>query len=134
MKIKAFFYLFFAITISLMAFKTPHIHSYNLENTNIKTVEGKAYWISYYNNGRDKKLYITQVYNNDCNHCNNEITTAFKKWLILNDYENTVSAVNIDNLNDIEEASLEKRRENTILKYKGYGYSIVRVGFSYEED
>ena len=43
MKIKAFFYLFFAITISLMAFKNPHIDSCNLDNTNIKTVEGKAY-------------------------------------------------------------------------------------------
>ena len=133
MKSKTFTIIFIASLFCIIGFTNQPINNQNV-SAEMKTNEGKAYWISYYNNGRDKKLYITQVYNNDCNHCNNEITAAFKKWLILNDYENTVSTVNIDNLNDIEEASLEKRRENTILKYKSYGYSIVRVGFSYKEE
>jgi hypothetical protein len=36
-------------------------------------------------------------------------------------------------LQDIEEASLEQRREKTILKYKGYDYAIVKVNFTYNE-
>lgn len=94
--------------------------------------QGKSYWFSYYNNGNSKKLYLTDVYNNDCNYCSNEIKASFKKWLILNDYENTVTSVNIDSQQDIEAASLEERREKIILKYKGYGYTIVRVNYSYQ--
>lgn len=119
------------ITIFLCSF------NYNNETKNYlknhSEEQGKAYWYSFYNNGRDKKLYITQVYNNDCNHCSNEINEAFKKWLILNDYENSVTIVNINSLQDIEEASLEERREKTILKYKGYDYVIVKVNFTYNE-
>ncbi|MBC7507742.1 MAG: hypothetical protein H7320_03195 [Ferruginibacter sp.] len=126
--------LLFTAIFGLMGFTYQRTPANYTAGKTIKTDEGKAYWYSYYNNGNDKKLYITQVYNNDCNYCSNEITAAFKKWLILNDYENTVTTVNIDNLNDIEAASLETRRENTIIKYKGYGYSIVRVGFTYKEE
>lgn len=33
---------------------------------------GKAYWCTYYIKN-DNAVYITNVYNNDCNHCQNEI-------------------------------------------------------------
>jgi len=137
--------MFVIITIVCSSFKPLNSSSVPIKNFSencgpFRTIpagtthEGKAYWYSYYNNGNNKKLYITQVYNTDCNYCNNEITSSFKKWLILNDYENTVSTVNIDNLQDIDAESLQKRREATIIKYKGYGYSIVKVDFSYNED
>ncbi|MFA5298253.1 MAG: hypothetical protein WC389_08620 [Lutibacter sp.] len=104
-----------------------------IENKETVLADGKAYWFSFYNNGTNKKLYISQVYNNDCNHCSNEITADFKKWLILNDYENTVSTQNINNLQDVDESTLESRREAIIIRYKGYGYSIVSVNFKYTE-
>lgn len=118
-------------SIFLCSFNDIKLTKSELENDSAKL--GKAYWYSYYNDGTDKKLYITQVYNTDCDHCGNEIKEAFKKWLILNDYENAVSKVNIDSLHDIDEGSLEKRRESTIIKYKGYDYTIVRVNFTYNE-
>lgn len=127
------------ILIPMILIMTVFLFSFNYKNdtnNNLKSHsvdQGKAYWYSFYNNGIDKKLYITQVYNNDCNHCSNQINEAFKKWLILNDYENHVTIVNINSLQDIEEPSLEERREKTILKYKGYNYAIVKVNFTYNE-
>lgn len=135
MKLRNFVYALLLLTgIGIMGFKSHNEIPVKRPCNSLKMTNGKAYWYSYYNKGADKKLYITKVYNNNCNHCSAEITAAFKEWLILNDYENTVSSVNIDNLNDIEEAALEKRSDATIIKYKGYGYSIIKVEFAYKAD
>lgn len=93
--------------------------------------EGKAWWCTYYLDEVNMKLYISYVYNNDCDHCSNEITADFKKWLILNDYVNSPSAVNITSLHDVNEKSLEERRKDTLLKYKERGFAVFNLSYKY---
>jgi hypothetical protein len=76
-------------------------------------------------------MYITKVYNNDCNHCQNEIAESLKKWLILNDYDHQVSTVNIISIHDVDEASLTERRTEKILERKQKGYNVIYIGFTY---
>ena len=127
---KSISFLAVLLTLIIVQSFTPNAA---IENKETVHADGKAHWFSYYNNGTNKKLYISQVYNNDCDHYNNEITGDFKKWIILNDYENTVSTQNINNLQDVDESTLESRREAIIIRYKGCGYSIVKVNFKYTE-
>ena len=91
---------------------------------------GKAYWFSYYIKN-DNTVYVTKVYNNDCNHCGNEISEAFVKWLILNDYDNRATTLHVNNMNDVKESALDERRTEKILWYKQKGYAVVNVGFTY---
>lgn len=95
---------------------------------------GKAWWYSYYVNDPAKKIYITEVYNNDCYYCNNETSEAFKKWLIMNDYDHKASTLHIICLRDSKESSAKERRDETIYKYKQKDYAVIKVGFTYKED
>lgn len=94
--------------------------------------EGKAWWCSYYIKD-DKIVYITKVYNTNCNHCQNEIAVAFKKWLILNDYDNQATTLHVTSMSDVTESKLEERREEYIINRKQKNYSVVNVGFTYTE-
>lgn len=97
------------------------------------TSEGKAWWCSYYTKN-SKTIYITKAYNNDCNHCQNEIAVAFEKWLILNDYDNHASTRNMISINDVTKANIEERREKYIIDRKQKGYSVINVGFTFTEN
>ena len=94
--------------------------------------EGKAWWCSYYIKN-DKIVYITKVYNNDCNHCQNEIATSFVKWLILNDYDNQAGTLHVTSISDVTKAELEERREKYIIDRKQKNYSVVDVGFTFTD-
>ncbi len=131
--IKFFFaVLLVAVTLSVTSFTNP-APAYLPAVTDCRPAdtEGKAWWITYYI--KNKTLYISSAYNNDCFYCSNEITQAFHKWLILNDYDNTPSTVNITSQYALSEADVEEKREKILLRYKGYGYSVVKVGFTYKE-
>lgn len=93
----------------------------------------KAWWLTYYIDESNKKLYITKPYNNNCDHCSNEITEPFKKYLIMNDFTSTVSQVHITSLHDVKESSLYSRRDDLIYKYKQRGFFVVQVGFTWHE-
>ncbi len=94
--------------------------------------EGKAWWCTYYLKGTT--MYLTKVYNNDCNHCQNEISAAFVKWLILNDYDHQAITSYVVNLQDVNESDLDERREEKILWYKQKGYNVIKVSFTYTEN
>jgi len=98
----------------------------------VQKTEGKAWWCTYYIKN-DKTVYITQVYNNDCNYCQNEIATSFVKWLILNDYDNQAGTLHVTSISDVTKAELEERREKYIIDRKQKGYSVNNVGFTYTE-
>lgn len=94
--------------------------------------QGKAWWCTYYLKGTT--MYLTKVYNNDCNHCQNEISAAFVKWLILNDYDHQANTSYVVNLQDIDESDLDERREEKILWYKQKEYNVINVSFTYTEN
>ena len=119
-----------AATVPLTAFK-PHEKA---EKPVTITTEGKAWWFAYYTDVNAKKYYITDVYNNNCNHCANETRDAFRKWLILNDYSNSPSITQITALHDVKESSAEERREKQIIKFKEMNYTVVKVGFTYDDE
>lgn len=105
-------------------------YSQKTQPTQSNTV-GKAYWVSYY--VKNSTVYVTKVYNNNCNHCQNEISEAFVKWLILNDYDRYASTVYVINMHDVNESALEDRRTEAIIRYKQQGYSVINVGFTYTQ-
>jgi hypothetical protein len=94
--------------------------------------EGKAWWYSYYFNDR-QSMIISNVYNNDCNHCDNEISTDFKKWLIMNDYHNKNMSTDIKNIHNISEKEVNEARTETIYNYKQKGYSVQYVNYTYTD-
>ena len=102
------------------------------ETKSMQKSEGKAWWCSYYIKD-DKIVYITKVYNNDCNHCQNEIATAFAKWLILNDYDNQATTLHINSISDVTKSNLEERREEYIIGRKQKNYTVINVEFTYTE-
>ena len=127
--------LLLALTLTLGAL--PAISgSAGLKNQTLtlNPAAGKAYWITYYLDQTNKKLYITRVYNNDCNHCENEIRASFKKWLIMNDYFTNPMGTDIQSLHDYDAANLEKRRDDVLLKYKQKGYAVVNLSYTYTEN
>ncbi len=95
--------------------------------------EGKAWWCTYYIKN-DNTVYISKVYNNDCNYCQNEIAADFVKWLILNDYDNQATTLHVTSLSDVNESDLEERREKYIIDRKQKNYSVINVGFTYTEN
>lgn len=95
------------------------------------TKKGKAYWIVTYTLTGSKKLFVSPVFTNDCNHCCNEIREAFKKHLVMKDYDRNASTVAMSCLQDVKESSLEERRDSEIYKRKQQGYTITEVSFSY---
>jgi hypothetical protein len=95
-----------------------------------KVSTGKAYWfVTYSSYG---KYYVSNVFNNDCDHCRIEIQAAFKKFLIMNDYESYVGT-DINTYHDVDGADLEKRRDEFIYDKKQVGIKIQQVNFSYTE-
>ncbi|MBA4300881.1 MAG: hypothetical protein C0433_12385 [Cyclobacterium sp.] len=108
-------------------------NSKNPVMTEISLDEGKAWWFTYHSNDFSKKAYVSRVYNNDCNHCRNEINAAFRKWLVMHDYLTQVSG-DLYSQHDASESSLQKRRDEYIYKYKQMGYSVINVSFTYTED
>lgn len=125
------------LAIALILFITASAFVSNDKNTrehkiNIEKSEGKAYWfISYI---FDKKIYVSYVFNNDCNHCNNEIMAAYKKHLVMNDYVTNPNTANMLTYHDIESEKLNERRDEQIYKRKQQGYSVINVNFSYSEN
>ena len=97
-------------------------------NINTEAKEGKAYWfVSFMFNN---KMYVSYVFNNDCNHCNNEITTAYKKFLVMNDYVTNPNTANMLTYHDVDSKKLLERRDEQIYKRKQQGYSVINVNFS----
>jgi hypothetical protein len=97
-----------------------------------KNKEGKAWWYLYFMKG--KTIYITPVFNNNCDHCCNEMREAFKKHLVMNDFDSQASTVGMNCLQDIDQPSLQKRRDDDIYRRKQQNYSIVTVNFSYDDE
>jgi len=96
-----------------------------------KNTIGKAYWfVTFQVKG---KYYVSCVFNNDCDHCSIEIQAAFKKYLVMNDYESDVNTANMNTYHDVDKADLEKRRDEFIYDQKQMGIGIQPVGFSYTE-
>jgi hypothetical protein len=95
------------------------------------TTNGKAYWVVTYTLTGSKKLFISSVFTNDCNHCCNEIREAFKKHLVMKDYDRNASTVAMSCLQDVKESTLEERRDSEIYKRKQQGYTVTEVNFSY---
>ncbi len=111
-------------------FQSEKKHS-DINNVSETTAEGKAYWfISYL---VDKKMYVSSVFNNDCNHCNNEIMAAYKKFLVMNDYLSNPNTANMLTYHDISLESLNERRDEQIYKRKQQGYTVTNVNFTYSE-
>jgi hypothetical protein len=102
-----------------------------VEKSEIK--QGKAYWYVTHTLFSDKKMYISKVFNNDCNHCYNEIRDAFKKFLVMNDYETSVNTSNMSTIHDVKESDLEERRTNEIYNRKQKGFQVITVNFSYNK-
>ncbi len=95
--------------------------------------EGKAYWFVTFTTS-DNKMYFSYVFNNDCNHCETEIRVAFKKYLIMNDYESIVGTQNINTYHDVDKEKLIKKRDDEIYRRKQQAIKVVNVNFSYAEN
>jgi hypothetical protein len=98
-----------------------------------KSSEGKAYWFVTFTTS-DKKMYFSYVFNNDCDHCGNEIREAFKKYLVMNDYETTVGTQNMSTYHDVDKEKLIKRRDDEIYRRKQQTIKVINVNFSYKEN
>lgn len=104
----------------------------------IHSDEGEVWWFTYHDSGFEKKvLFVSRAYNNDCNslesHCSHTINAAFRKWMVINDYLTQVSGA-VESTEAASESSLQKKRDETIYRYKQYGYSVINVSFTYTED
>ncbi len=126
------FLIVFALTLGVFT-ATSRTTIQPGQATETTLMAGKAYWYTYYLDQQNKKLYLTRVYNNDCNHCAEEIRASFKKWLIMNDYLTNPMGSDIQSMHDVDAADLDKRRDETILKFKKMSYSVVNVSYSYTE-
>lgn len=98
-----------------------------------KIEQGKAYWFVSHLSFNDKKMYVSTVFNNDCDHCYNEIRDAFKKHLIMNNYETTINTSNMSTYHDVKESKLNDRRDDEIYKRKQQGISVISINFSYSK-
>lgn len=124
--------LLIALLISVTSFKgSTGIDSEKIEKKQ-NTIEGKAYWFISYMFG--KKMYVSYVFNNDCNHCENEIKEAYKKYLVMNDYVTNPSTSSMLTYQDVTNNKLKERRDEQIYKRKQQGYTVINVNFSYTED
>lgn len=94
--------------------------------------EGKAYWFVTFTTN-EKKMYFSYVFNNNCDHCASEIRDAFKKYLIMNDYESIVGAQNMNTYHDVVKENLIKRRDDEIYRMKQQTIKVVGVNFTYTE-
>ena len=120
------------VAIPLMSLSLKKDESHKKEIPTNKSREGKAYWCSYYM-AADKRIYMTQVYNNDCNYCQNEIKESFSKWLILYDYDRRASSVHVTSISDVSQSNLEERRTEMIIKRKQQDYTVIDVRYTYTE-
>jgi hypothetical protein len=56
------------------------------ENFEMVKSQGKSFWILHRTDDANKIYHITQIINNNCNHCGDEMSIAFGKYLVMNDY------------------------------------------------
>jgi hypothetical protein len=104
---------------------TPSEHRCT-HNTN----DGQSYWfVSYTIN---MNMYVSYVFNNDCNHCENEIREAYKEYLGKYSYTNNPMTSYMNTYHDISEANLEERRDELITQRKNQGYYVLGISFSYK--
>lgn len=99
---------------------------------NSVVVEGKAYW--FVTSIKNKKMYVTYIFNNNCNHCRNEIMVAFEKYLVMNDHETDASTVRMSTYHDVKREKLNERRDEEIYFRKRQGFLVVNLDFSYEKE
>jgi len=123
--------LVMVLFIMATAFVTDS-HKIVKHEKNTKVVEGKAYW--FVTSIKNKKMYISYVFNNNCNHCRNEIMVAFEKYLVMNDYETDASTVRMSTYHDVMREKLNERRDEEIYYRKRQGFSVVNLNFSYEKE
>lgn len=99
---------------------------------NSEVVEGKAYWFVTYS--ENQKIYMSYVFNNNCNHCKNEIMVAFDKYLVMNDYVSNPNTGRMLTYHDVSKEKLDERRDEQIYKRKQQRITVVNVDFSYEKE
>ena len=96
-------------------------------------IDGKAWWFITHTDYNKKKMFISKAFTNDCNHCYNEIRTAFDKYLVMNDYETYPNNANMSHYHDVSQSSIEKRRDELIYSSKQQGLSVITVNFSFDK-
>lgn len=104
----------------------------NEGDKNSEVVEGKAYWFVTYS--ENQKIYMSYVFNNNCNHCKNEIMVAFDKYLVMNDYVSNPNTGRMLTYHDVSKEKLDERRDEQIYKRKQQRITVVNVDFSYEKE
>lgn len=117
------------ITISILVLNISVLSGVDKLNTDSHGKQGKSYWIVY-REDVNKVYHISQIINNDCNHCGGELGTAFGKYLVMNDYSTNPRSAMYEH--DVSYSSMEKRRDARIYKYKQMGYRVVQHNFNYQ--
>lgn len=102
-------------------------------NLQAEAKAGKAYWFISFTKD-DKTMFFSYVFNNNCNHCANEIEEAFKKYLIMNNYTTNASTASMSTYHDVDKDNLIKRRDEQIYKRKQQSINCINVSFSYAEN
>lgn len=116
------------ITITILVLNIFSLSSADHIKFDFHYKQGKSYWIVY-REDVNKVYHISQIINNDCNHCGGELGTAFGKYLVMNDYSTNPRSAMYEH--DVSYSSMEKRRDARIYKYKQMGYRVVQHNFNY---
>jgi hypothetical protein len=126
-------FIFIAFLLVFSSFSSNSKLENHFTNNEIVCKQGKAYWYVTHILLGEKKMYISKVFNNNCDYCYNEIRDSFKKFLIMNDYETNVNTNNMSTLHDVDEKELEERRNNEIYNRKQKGFQVISVNFEYKD-
>jgi hypothetical protein len=100
------------------------------ENFDMLKSQGKSFWILHRTDDANKIYHITQIINNNCNHCGDEMSIAFGKYLVMNDYSRDPRMSLSEH--DVSLSSMEKRRDERIFKYKQMGYRVIQHNFYFK--
>ena len=134
MKTKLFFAMLIFSTVLCFGFSSDRSKKiepkHEINQTNI---DGKAWWFITHTDFNKKKVFISKAFTNDCDHCYNEIRTAFDKYLVMNDYESNPNNASMSHYHDVSQSSIEKRRDELIYRRKQEGLSVVTLNFSFDK-
>lgn len=134
MKSKLFFAMLIFGIVLCFGFSSDRTNGIEPKPEIIQTnIDGKAWWFITHTDYSKKKMFISKSFNNDCDHCYNEIRKAFDKFLVMNDYETYPNNANMSHYHDVNQSSIEKRRDDIIYRSKQQGLSVITVNFSYVE-
>ena len=126
---------FFTIAILVFTLNNGNIFNkqdFNNHHENFKMVksQGKSFWILHRTDDANRVYHITQIINNDCNHCGDKMSIAFGKYLVMNDYSRDPRMSLSEH--DVSLSKMEKRRDERIFKYKQMGYRVIQHNFYFQ--